>query len=120
MVATSKILAANGGVMGRTVKGAPYSGQEVNENSQVLADGTRIHSEIRATVYRDSEGRVRRETGDAVTIWDPVANVNYTLDTKNMRAVKSPMMGAIFERKIAAEKSAMASAGGTNGSVSIK
>src|SRR5437016_7666857 len=70
MVATSKILAANGGVMGRTVKGAPYSGQEVNENSQVLADGTRIHKEARATVYRDSEGRVRRETGEMVTIWD--------------------------------------------------
>src|SRR5881409_1162520 len=66
MALTSKIVSANGGVMGRTVKGAPYSGQEVNENSQVLADGTRIHTEARATVYRDSEGRVRRETPEVV------------------------------------------------------
>src|SRR5262249_13087535 len=91
MVATSKVFAVSGGVMGRTVKGAPYSGQEVNENSQMLADGTRIHNETRATVYRDSEGRVRRETGEMVTIWDPVANVNYTLNSKNMTAEKSPM-----------------------------
>src|SRR6185436_5859336 len=96
MLATSKIVAARGGVMGRTVKGAPYSGQEINENSQILSDGTRIHNEARATVYRDSEGRVRRETGDQVTIWDPVANVNYTLNQKNMTAVKSPMGGAVF------------------------
>src|SRR6185436_18549220 len=95
-ITTSRIVAQGGGVMGRTVKGAPYSGQEVNENTQILGDGTRIHNENRATVYRDSEGRVRRETGDQVTIWDPVANVNYTLNQKNMTAVKSPMGGAVF------------------------
>src|SRR5688500_16239289 len=114
MLATSKIVAARGGVMGKTVKGAPYSGQEINENSQILGDGTRIHNEARTTVYRDSEGRVRRETGDQVTIWDPVANVNYTLDQKNMTAWKLPMIPAnfeIFEKKIVAEHAAAGRAG---------
>ena len=97
MLTSSRIVGMSGGVMGRSVKGAPYSGQEVNENTQVLGDGTRIHNESRAKVFRDSEGRVRREFGDHVTIWDPVANVNYTLDTKNMTAVKSPM-GGVFMR----------------------
>src|SRR5688572_18443699 len=133
MLATSKIVAARGGVMGKTVKGAPYSGQEVNENSQILGDGTRIHNEMRATVYRDSEGRVRRETGDQVTIWDPVANVNYTLDQKNMTAWKLPMIPAnfeIFDKKIVAGQAAAGRAGvvggfrtaddGGSGSVSVK
>ena len=31
-----------GAVKGMTVKGAPYSAEEVNENNQMLADGTRI------------------------------------------------------------------------------
>ena len=69
-----------GAVKGMTVKGAPYSGEEVNQTDQMLADGTRIHRENRTTVYRDSEGRTRRETPDNITITDPVANVTYILD----------------------------------------
>jgi hypothetical protein len=80
-----------GAVKGMTVKGAPYSGEEVNETSQVLADGTRIHRENRATVYRDSEGRTRRETPDNITITDPVANVTYFLDPKTMTGSKLAM-----------------------------
>jgi hypothetical protein len=80
-----------GAVKGMTVKGAPYSGEEVNETSQVLADGTRIHRENRATVYRDSEGRTRRETPDNITITDPVANVSYFLDPKTMTGSKLSM-----------------------------
>ena len=80
-----------GAVRGMTVKGAPYSGEEVNETSQVLADGTRIHRENRTTVYRDSEGRTRRETPDNITITDPVANVTYFLDPKTMTGQKLAM-----------------------------
>ena len=124
MVATSKIFTVNGGVMGKTVKGAPYSGQEINENSQVLGDGTRIHNESRATVYRDSEGRVRRESGDTATIWDPVANATYTLDTKNMTAVKLPMPPAMFERRLVTANAVAGGAGaggrGASPTVSVK
>lgn len=80
-----------GAVRGMTVKGAPYSGEEVNETTQVLADGTRIHRENRTTVYRDSEGRTRRETPDNITITDPVANVTYFLDPKSMTGQKLTM-----------------------------
>ena len=65
-----------------TVKNAPYSGEEVTETNQMLADGTRIHRENRTTVYRDNEGRTRRETPDNITITDPVANVTYLLNPK--------------------------------------
>jgi hypothetical protein len=81
-----------GTVMGGAVKGAPYSGEEVNSNNQVLADGTRIHHENRTTVYRDSEGRVRRETPEQITIMDPIAGVSYFLNPKTMTAQKAPVM----------------------------
>jgi hypothetical protein len=77
-----------GAVRGTSVKGAPYSGEEVNETNQMLADGTRIHRENRTTVYRDSEGRTRRETPDNITITDPVANVTYFLIPKTMTGQK--------------------------------
>lgn len=77
-----------GAVTGMAVKGAPYSGEEVNETNHVLADGTRIHRETHAMVYRDSEGRTRRETPDSVMISDPVAGVTYMLDPKTMTGQK--------------------------------
>ena len=80
-----------GAVKGTTVKGAPYSAEEVNETNQMLADGTRIHRENRTTVYRDSEGRTRRETPDSITITDPVANVTYMLNPKTMTGQKLTM-----------------------------
>jgi len=76
----------NGAVMGPAVKNAPYSAIEVNETTQTLGDGTRIHRENQTNVYRDSEGRVRRETPEQVTIWDPVANTSYTLNPKTQTA----------------------------------
>jgi len=85
-----------GAVRGMTVKGAPYSAEEVNETNQVLADGTRIHRENRTTVYRDSEGRTRRETPDNITITDPVANVTYFLDAKAMTGQKLTMAEGNF------------------------
>jgi hypothetical protein len=91
-----KMLGVRGAVMGRTVKGAPYSGTEVYETTQVLADGTRIHNETQTQVYRDGEGRVRRETGNDVTIFDPVANASYVLDAKTQTARKLPLGTYLF------------------------
>ncbi|MCX6628713.1 MAG: hypothetical protein NTW28_13925 [Candidatus Solibacter sp.] len=90
------IMKTVGAVRGMTVKGAPYSAEEVNETNQMLADGTRIHRENRTTVYRDSEGRTRRETPDNITITDPVANVTYLLDPKSMTGQKLAMSAGNF------------------------
>lgn len=80
-----------GAVRGMPVKGAPYSADEITENTQVLADGTRIHRETKTAVYRDSEGRTRRETPESIMISDPVANVSYVLNPKTMTAHKMTM-----------------------------
>ncbi len=84
------------------VKNAPYSAEAVTEMIQVLGDGNRIVRKTTAAVYRDSEGRTRRDqtlgaigpfatAGDppqTVLINDPVAGVNYILDPKNRTARK--------------------------------
>ena len=88
--------AVGGAVMGPTVKGAPYSGVEITESTQVLGDGNRIHNESQTMVYRDGEGRVRRETPDEVTIWDPVAKTSYLLDPKAQTARRIPLGKAVY------------------------
>lgn len=79
------------------VTGAAYSGEEVNERVQTLADGTHITQTMPGRrMYRDSQGRTRTErsmgpmsipgrqvAADAprmIEITDPVAGYQYTLD----------------------------------------
>jgi hypothetical protein len=88
-------LTINSAVMGPTVKGAPYSALETVENTQTLFDGTHIDRTTQTMVYRDSEGRVRRETPDSIAIWDPVASVSYWLDPKTQTARKMPLGFAV-------------------------
>ncbi len=87
---------------GKVVKGAPYSAQAVTESIQTLSDGNRIVRKNTAAVYRDSEGRTRRDqtlgaigpfavAGDppqTFFINDPVAGVNYILEPRSRTARK--------------------------------
>jgi len=100
--ATSIFVSSEMGFGGKVVKGAPYSAQAITESVQAFADGNRIVRKNTASVYRDSEGRTRRDqqvgnvgayaiAGDpAQTIFinDPVANVNYILDPRSRIARK--------------------------------
>src|SRR5207245_7581022 len=61
---------------GKLVKGAPFSAEAVTESTQMLADGNRIVNKSTALIYRDSEGRTRREQslkaiGLFTTVGDP-------------------------------------------------
>jgi hypothetical protein len=81
-------------ISGKTVKGAPYSAQAVNEMEQVLADGNRITTSHSTMLYRDSQGRERREesTGGAIRsimISDPVDSVSYMLEPNSKIARKT-------------------------------
>ena len=96
---------------GKLVKGAPYSAQAVTETTQILSDGNRIVNKSTAAVYRDSEGRTRREhtltalgpfaTGgeppQTISINDPVAGVNYALDPRSKVAHKMAPMQFKFK-----------------------
>ena len=89
------------------VKNAPYSAEAVTETTQTLADGNQIYREMTAVLYRDSEGRTRREqtlTGyipwassppgqafQVIVINDPVAGVSYTLNPATRTAIAHEM-----------------------------
>jgi len=88
-------------LIGPVVVGAPYSGEGVTTTTQVLADGTRIERTVTAKVWRDSEGRTRREQTilglgalgetQSITIIDPVARVVYALNPAKREARRSVM-----------------------------
>lgn len=76
------------------VKGAPFSAEAVTEHVQRLGDGNRLARKSEARLFRDAAGRTRREHkltrggaahgGDEprlIVINDPVAQVNYVVDT---------------------------------------
>jgi hypothetical protein len=80
---------------GKVVTGAPYSAVAVTENKQTLADGNVIDRQVQSNVYRDAQGRTRREaalTGvgplaasgaarSMIMIHDPVSSTAYVLHT---------------------------------------
>jgi hypothetical protein len=88
------VLGAEGVVPGGVVKDKPYSADSITESTQILADGNRITHKNQARVYRDSQGRTRREQTmgslgvfqapsapiTTITINDPVAGTTYFLD----------------------------------------
>jgi hypothetical protein len=89
-------------IAAKPVKGAPYSAEATTETVQTLSDGNRIQQKQSSMVYRDSEGRTRREHsvgsiiplvgGDEppqlIFINDPVAAVSYVLNPKDHTANK--------------------------------
>src|SRR5262249_41922145 len=79
---TVKLIGAKIGFETKVVKGGPYSATAEAETVQTLADGNRIRNKTTTLVYRDSDGRTRREVmGKAqsvteVFISDPATGVN--------------------------------------------
>ncbi len=83
---------------GKVVSGAPYNAVAITETKQTLADGNVIDRKVQSNVYRDSQGRTRRETTftgvgplaasgqprSMISIHDPVASTAFILhaDTK--------------------------------------
>jgi hypothetical protein len=63
-------------------KSLPAIVAEMEGNRTVhLADGNKLHAAVKATLYRDEQGRTRVEQGSTVTITDPVARETLMLDT---------------------------------------
>ena len=106
----------------KATTGAPYSAETLVEGLQTLADGNRIVRKTTGRVYRDGEGRTRREqdgvvrsistpTNGAVTvsarpsisIVDPVEGFSYSLDSDRKIAWRTPIgTSAAIMGKVAA------------------
>ena len=96
------------------VKGAPYSLEATIDTEQTLADGNRIVHHQVVYVYRDPDGRTRREETMAaigpwaasgtpptiITIQDPVSGSTYSLDPQNKIATRLPA-GRVGQIRIA-------------------
>jgi hypothetical protein len=134
---------------GKPIKGSPYSAEAVTETTQILGDGNRIVNRSTASLYRDSEGRTRREQTlksiggvaagaqplQTIMISDPVAGVSYSLDPGTRTARKSSMGSFTFQRATTApagsggatfvynssgsETSIARSGGGSGGAVTV-
>ena len=78
-----------------TVTGAPYTAEAVTETVQILADGNRIVRRTTARVYRDGQGRTRRETlgsdgqATSVLISDPAGGKSVMFDPASNTARRS-------------------------------
>jgi hypothetical protein len=101
----------------KTTTGAPYSAQTSTESSQVLADGNRIARKTTGRIYRDTEGRVRREEDRAdgtvaISIVDPVSGYAYRLDPGAHVAWRTPaqVAGGVMARAAVAPAEARARA----------
>ncbi len=91
---------------GKVVTGAPFSAVAASESTQTLADGNHIARRTEANVYRDSQGRFRKEVtlpaiGPLATsgqpksfvfINDPVAGTHFILhpDAKTAEKMETP------------------------------
>jgi hypothetical protein len=94
---------------GKVVTGAPFSAVVVSESTQTLADGNHITWKTQTNLYRDSQGRLRKEvtlpgfgplaaSGEPksfVVLNDPVAQTNFVLhaDTKVAEKMDHPFRG---------------------------
>jgi hypothetical protein len=85
------------------VTGAPFSGVEVVQSQETLADGNTITTKRQTSVFRDGQGRLRTEEQitppassakqpySQVTILDYVSGNRYLLDSSTMTAYESPL-----------------------------
>jgi len=94
---------------GKVVAGAPYTAVGITETTQALADGTTINRKVQTEIFRDAQGRVRRETSlpvigplvasgkssSFVMIHDPVAGTAFILhpETKIADQLPAPRHG---------------------------
>jgi hypothetical protein len=98
-----RFLGAEPGRPGAVVKNAPFSADVTTETNAALQDGNHIRQTSSLRLYRDSEGRTRREQSlnsvgglasntnlpPVVFISDPVAGVNYALSPSSRTGTRS-------------------------------
>jgi hypothetical protein len=112
----SKVMAEAVRSSEKTVKGAPFSAEAVSSSVQMLADGNKITRSTTSRIYRDSQGRFRRENmpkqigvpgavvemPESILIIDPVAGYRYELNSKRNTA-RQFILKSAFDFKMKSE-----------------
>jgi hypothetical protein len=96
---------------GKVVTGAPFSAVAVGETKQILADGTTITRKFQSNLFRDTQGRFRKEVTmpaigplgasgknprSFIVIQDPVSGGGFILDPDEKVAHKIPAKADIL------------------------
>ena len=109
----------------QVVKAAPFSAEAVSESIQTLSDGNKITRSYTTRMFRDGEGRFRREGGggigsaavgggsavynysfstggaqNTITIFDPVANQRYFLNPTDKTARRMAVIPGMSESAV--------------------
>src|SRR5215475_5341853 len=71
---------------GKLVKGIPYSAETLTENTQILNNGVKLKRQTTGMVYRDDEGRTRRELSGSTA--GPFATIG---DTRRLIFINDPV-----------------------------
>jgi hypothetical protein len=97
----------------KLVKNAPFTAEATTESIQTLGDGNRMVRKSSARLFRDAAGRTRREhtldrrgarDGDGeepklIVINDPVAQVNYLIETERKTVRRTEMPPGLAEAR---------------------
>lgn len=80
----------------KIVKGAPFSADAISESVQMMFDGNKIVRTVKSGLFRDGEGRFRREempkpvgigtfveTPKSISIFDPVAGLRFYINSSS-------------------------------------
>ncbi len=76
---------------GKVVTGAPFSAVAVSETTQILSDGNHISRKTQSNLFRDSQGRIRREM--TLSAFGPIATSG---QPKSFVIINDPVAGATF------------------------
>lgn len=93
---------------GKVVKGAPFSADAMSESVQIFADGNKISRSHATRLYRDSEGRFRREetsgsgasSSPVIFILDPVLGIRYFINPATKTARRTGAGASTAEKAV--------------------
>lgn len=132
----ARVIAELGASTDKIVKNAPFSAIAVSESVQILPDGNRIVRTSTTKMFRNSEGRFRREitdsvgglygayfsTGPGITILDPIAGRRLFLDEaqKVATAVELNIADRLVTRTIPPSQGKLAEPGQKQSEVKVE
>ena len=96
----------------KIVKGVPFSADATSESVQMMFDGNKIVRTVKSGLFRDGEGRFRREempkpvgvgtfveTPKSISIFDPVAGLKFFLNSSSKTVRQEEIKNKKFEQE---------------------
>ena len=87
-------------IQDRSIKNSPFSAEAASETARTLPDGNKIKTAEKQLLFRDRQGRTRREseynfgntTRKTIQITDPVAGFDYYINPVKKIVIRTPII----------------------------